>query len=435
MLAPIRWLAQNLSTLLLAFILSIVVWVSAVITSDPNEVHIFQLNMEKVGQDTGLLLVSETSNQVRLTLQVPRSIWNQINNNPNLVHSWIDLTGLESGVHKVKVKARVDLEPTRFLQIDPPEVEVALEKLESKSLPVTIQITGEPPLGYRKGTPQATPAEVTVSGPQTIVSKVAQVRANLRISGASQSIQEVISVNAVDESGSSIPGATITPKTVNVVQPINLLGGFKNVVVKVVTRGQVANGYRLTNISVVPPNVTIFSSSQSIIEELPGYVETVPVDLTGLTDKVDRRVDLSLHPQVAMVGEQSVLVQIGVAAIESSLTVSLPVEALGVSPDLQAQISPATVDVIVSGPLPVLDKLTPASFRIVVNLADMGPGSYPLTPVVDLKPDQVQVQAILPESVEVNITLAPTVTPTFPFSIQPSPRPTTTPAQTDTPAP
>jgi YbbR domain-containing protein len=244
-----------------------------------------------------------------------------------------------------------------------------------------------------------------------------------------------VSLDAVDENGLSVSGVTITPKTVSITQPISLLGGFKNVVVKVVTYGQVANGYRLTNISVVPPNVTIFSSSQSIIEELPGYVETVPVDLTGLTDNVDRRVDLSLHPQVAMVGEQSVLVQIGVAAIESSMTVSLPVEALGMSPDLQAHISPATVDVIVSGPLPVLDKLTPASFRIVVNLADLSPGSYPLTPVVDLKPDQVQVQAILPESVEVNITLAPTVTPTFPFSIQPSPNPTATPGPKSTPVP
>ena len=59
MLAPFRWLAQNLSTLLLAFILSVVVWVSAVITADPNEVHVFRpANMENVGQDAGLLLVS-----------------------------------------------------------------------------------------------------------------------------------------------------------------------------------------------------------------------------------------------------------------------------------------------------------------------------------------------------------------------------------------
>jgi YbbR domain-containing protein len=193
--------------------------------------------------------------------------------------------------------------------------------------------------------------------------------------------------------------------------PIRLLGGFKNVAVKVVTKGQVADGYRLTSISVSPPTVTLFSNNPDLVDQIPGYVETLPVDLTNLSDDIEISTGLNLPENVELVREPSVLVQVSVAAIEGSLTLTVPVEAINLSPELQAIISPATVDVIVSGPLNVLDLLSPANFRVIVDLADLPPGVYQRQVVVDLQPNDVRVQTTLPESVEVTIDLASTPTP------------------------
>jgi len=132
------------------------------------------------------------------------------------------------------------------------------------------------------------------------------------------------------------------------------------------------------------------------------------------------------------------LVQVGVAPIEGSLTVNLPVETLGLPPNLAALISPATVDVILTGPLPVLDTLTAGSFRVVVNLTGLEQGIYQIKPVIDLAPDQINVVSILPETVEVTIAPAPTSTPTLtpgrstPVPINP---PTSTPTPRPTPIP
>jgi len=191
-----------------------------------------------------------------------------------------------------------------------------------------------------------------------------------------------------------------------------LLGGYKNVAVKVVTTGQVASGYRLTNLSVTPPNVTVFSDDPNLINALPGFVETLPVDLTGLTDDIEINASLSLPAGITLVSEPSVLVQIGVAAIEGSLTMTVPIETLGLRPTLDATISPSTVDLIVQGPLPVLETLTPSSFRVVVDLTDLPAGVHQVEPVVDLVPEQVTVQAILPKTVEVTIFPASSRTPT-----------------------
>ena len=176
------------------------------------------------------------------------------------------------------------------------------------------------------------------------------------------------------------------------------------------TKGQVADGYRLTSISVSPPTVTLYSDNPDLIEQIPGYVETLPVDLTDLSDDIEISTGLNLPENVNLVREPSVLVQVSVAAIEGSLTLSVPVEAINLPPDLQAIISPATVDVIVSGPLNVLDQLSPSNFRVIVDLADLPPGVYQRQVVVDLQPEEVRVQTTLPESVEVTIVEAPTLT-------------------------
>jgi YbbR domain-containing protein len=315
------------------------------------------------------------------------------------------------GEQAVPVKVKWDLSPVRLVQVEPQEVEISLEQIVSEKFTVQVNIDGDPPLGYKRGEPTHEPAEVTVSGPESIVTRVASVHATLNIGGANESVKSTLPLETADENGNPVNGVTITPRTVTVTQPITLQGGYKNVVVKVVTTGQVATGYRLTNISVSPPNVTVFSTNPDLVNELPGYVETLPLDLTGLNDDIDIRMALNLPSDVSLVGEQSVLVQVGVAAIEGSLTVSLPVETLGLPPDLQASISPAGVDVIVSGPLPILDGLTPASFRAVIDVTGLAPGDYQLSPVVDLAPDAVRVQTVLPETVEVVIAPAPTPAP------------------------
>jgi hypothetical protein len=46
----------------------------------------------------------------------------------------------------------------------------------------------------------------------------------------------------------------------------------------------------------------------------------------------------------------------------------------------------------------------------------MEQGTYQLEPTVDLVPDQVEVQSVLPQTVEVTIETAPTATPTQPLT-------------------
>jgi YbbR domain-containing protein len=119
-----------------------------------------------------------------------------------------------------------------------------------------------------------------------------------------------------------VEGVTIPPEQVTLTQPITRLGGYRNVVVKVITTGQPALGYRLTNVSVSPPTISVFSNNPQLVESLPGFVETNPLDLTGVKDDVEGACRSTCPTGVSVVGEQKVAVQVGVAAIEDSITLS-----------------------------------------------------------------------------------------------------------------
>jgi YbbR domain-containing protein len=416
---PLQWITQNLGTLVLSFILAVVVWISASIAADPNVERVYprQIALDVEGKDTSLMLAAEIPEQVRLTLYAPESVWTDITNR-EAIDAWVDLSGLGPGEHVVPVQIQIaeNAGPVRIVQKEPAEVQVELERLTSVELPVGLRLVGDPPLGYERGEPTVSPETVIVSGPNSQVSQVSAVEARLDISTARDDVDRTINLEPLDINGDTVPGVTLTPKIAQVTLPVTLQEAFKTLAVRPVTQGQPADGYRLTTIQPSPVLVIVYSGAPQLINQLPGFVQTRPIDIDGLTDDIEVRVELDLPSGVSLVGEQSVLVQVGIGAIESSMTIAVPVEALGLPPEYQVQLSPDSVDLIVEGPLPVLESLTQASFRAIVDLTGLEPGSYQRQPVMDLVPAEVRVQSLLPETIEVEITIIPTPTPTLPPS-------------------
>lgn len=426
----LRWLAKNIGTLLVAFILAVIVWVSAVIASDPNEEHILarSVPIDVIGQDSGLQIMGDVPGNVTLVLRAPSSVWTQMNNDQQSVRAWVDLSNLGSGVHEVPVQVQITPRLVRLIRQDPESLTITLDPIVSQVFPVNLVVQGEPPVGYQAQTPKLDPFEVTVTGPESLVTLVKEVRVKVDVTNATQTIISDETPLLLDEEGRLVVGVTVSPDTVTITQPITLLGGYRYVVVRPVSVGQVASGYRLTNIFVSPVGKIVFSSDPELVNNLPGYVETQPIDLTGKTDDFETLVDLNLPADVSVIGDPKVLVQVSIAAIESSLSISLPVEVIGLAPGLEASPAPSTVDVILSGPVPVLNTLGSGDVRVVVDLSGYGAGIYQLIPQVDILPEQVQKVSMLPATVEITITVAPTPTPTAtPFGyVTPQQTPTST---------
>jgi len=427
LLKPLRWVGKNLSTLLLAFILALIVWVSAVLSADPNEKRTLSrpVDIQVIGKDPGLKIMGNYQSEVTLTLIAPQSIWDRLETDKESIHAWVDLSSLGAGEHTVPVQVQINVGLVRLVQQEPTELKLTLESLESQTWGVNLVTSGEPPTGYKAGEPLTEPNQVIVSGPISLVSKVKEIRAFMDIAGITESLTRTLTLTPLDTDGRAVSGITLSPNSVIVTQPVNLLGGYRNVIVKVVTTGNVASGYRLTNYFVNPSSVIVFSANPELVNALPGYVETKPLDLTNAEDDFESLLELNLPAGVVAVSDARVLVQVSIAAIESSLTISLPLEITNLSPGLAAEVAPKTVDVILSGPVPILNALKPGDIRAKVDLSGYTEGVQQVLPVVDFLPARVQKISILPSTVEVTISVLPT--PTLTPTPSSTPRPTSTP--------
>jgi YbbR domain-containing protein len=101
-------------------------------------------------------------------------------------------------------------------------------------------------------------------------------------------------------------------------------------------------------------------------------------------------------------------VQAAISPIQSSVTLSgQKVQVTGLPSNLDAQISPSTVDVILAGPLPTLDVLRRQDVQVTVDVSGLTPGSYQLTPNVQVLASSVTVESLLPATVEVVLSPGP----------------------------
>lgn len=411
----LRWIMNNYKTFLWALALSIAVWISAVTNADPDETRTLPnpVPVEIIGQSPNLVFGSEVPKSVEVTLRAPASIWRLIDANPQLVRVILDISNLSSGEHTSDLQIQVNARPVQVISISSQTVTFTLEPLIQKTLKVDLSIVGEVAIGYQIGEISLYPTQILVAGAQSQVEKAARARVAVNVNGIRESIDQTLKIDVLDETGQPVTGLTLSPDSAHVTLPLSQQGGYRDVAVKITVIGRVASGYRLTDLSVFPPVITVFSTNPELVSNLPGVIETQPLDLQNAQDDINTRLALVLPEGISVVGEQTVLVQAGVSPIEGSVTLANQViEIAGLENGLTAVVSPTSIDVILSGPLPLLDTLTRQSVRATVDLTGLTEGTYQITPKVEILVSNIIVESILPNAVEVVISpINPTPTP------------------------
>lgn len=138
------------------------------------------------------------------------------------------------------------------------------------------------------------------------------------------------------------------------------------------------------------------------------YVDTLPIDISQAAGNLRSQVPLDLPTGVqAIDGEgrrvETVNVVARIAARQGDLAVTRPVEILPTTSEITATVSPAQVDLLLSGPLPTLNEIeaNPELVRVSLEATDLGQGNTEVFPTVT-KPKNVDAQ-LIPETVLVKV--------------------------------
>lgn len=400
-----NWL-KTLPSLLLSFAIAITVWIIAVTSSDPTETRtIADIPLQVIGQDETLLITSEYQPTISVQISAPVSVWNKLSGKEKPATAMIDLSALKAGDHNVPVQVALQMTPARLLLQDPAQILVTLEELLTETKPITIEKIGDPSIGFSDGDVITNQIMVKIRGAKSLVEKVDRVQADADIRDLRESFKGNLLLHALDADGNVIEGVMISPAQVSVEIPIEAQTGYRNVVVKVVWSGQPATGYRLTSLSVNPPAITVYSANPQQVENLAGYIETFPLNITGVREGFETQLVLNLPLGVVAIDQNYVNVLVGISPIESSVALNnITVEVFGLAEGLQAQISPQVVSLLISGPATILEKITSLNVHVKVDLTNVGVGTWQKEPIVEIGQEGAVLQSVVPNTLEVVVS-------------------------------
>jgi YbbR domain-containing protein len=416
-MGTLRQLWNNLSSVVLSLLLAVTVWVAATLQADPFDVRQFSgIVVTPVNQPENTVLFEGESARVDVQARAPQSVLSDLTNAD--FSAIMDLGVVPLGVStSVPISVTAGSEAIRIQAQTPIQQAVRLEQQGTDVLPVDIQVEGQPATGFVSTQPIVLPGQVTVFGPQPFLQTIASVTGSVDIAGSREDVVEQVSVTPRDAEGRLVTGVQWSPEQVEVRVSVRRRVGYKpDVEVVPDVQGDPAPGYRRGSVLVEPSTVTLAGPS-AVLDDLPGFVETLPISITGATLVITERTPLTVPTNVVVVGVNFVTVTVDILPILSSRTMTSAVETQGLSQGWVATLSPSEVDVILEGPDTLLVDLTPDDIQVFVNLFGLSFGTHRVEPVV-LAPEGIRVVSVIPETIEVVIQLPPTLTP--------SPTPTST---------
>jgi YbbR domain-containing protein len=430
----LRSLIRRINSIIMALLLAVVVWSVATSEANPNPsregLYPETFPIEIVNVPDGMVIYQRSATTVRLRIRAPQASWDQLT--ANSIHIQADLQGLGVGLHQVALRFQIADPQVAVVSSEPSAIGVRLEQLKSRQFDIHSDVLDTVPLGFEARAPGVTPSQATVSGAGILVDQVSEVVADVFLRGAKTPVEREVTLIARDSQGNNVQGVTISPATVTVTVQIEQRVGYKDVSIKAVLKGAAASGYWVSNVAVTPSTATIVGSAD-VLAKIPGYIETMPVDVSGATADVTKRVSLALPDNVSALNNEGATVQVSVTPILGGQTVRRSVVVQGLRRGLVASVSPAQVDVILSGPLPTLQSLSPDDVQVIIDATGLGAGTFQLKPRVPVVPDSLKVGSIVPDSVQ--IILNDTFTPTATLSLTPQPTSTSSATPLPTPTP
>ena len=399
---------KDIPLILLSIFLAFLIWVFATISSDPTEEGRFSqtVSIEAVGLAEDMIITNGLPYTVSINLRAPNSVWRRISLERIPGKAIIDVTGLEPGVHQVPITVQIGVSPIKIVSYNPSSATVTIEKYEQREYTVEVDEKGDIPTAFRSETPVLSQDKVVITGTASQLDTISKVSVELERNNDTQTIEKTLAVNAWTEDGKIVKDLTIQPERVKVTQEIKMRGGYRILSVKLVTQGEIAMGYRVDELSVDPVFVTVYSADKELLNSLNSYIETETVVLNEITSNTNRKIGLIIPDGVTLVGESTVTVNVNISPIEGTTTVAqIPVTVIGLDEGLEASISPSDVDVYLIGPIVSLGEIEQDDINAVLELQDLGEGSYQIAPRIEVaSSDTITVQSIMPATIEVQIT-------------------------------
>ncbi len=273
------------------------------------------------------------------------------------------------------------------LEQTPSTVNVTLEKYVSQATDVTVTTEGKAAEGFTDLAKEITLDKVVVSGPQTPVSMVSEVRITVNIKGATSGVTTEAEPKAYDFQGNEIKDVQITPSTIKVTIPIYKLA--KIPIAKPEYKGEPPAGYEITGIDWNPKYAEIMGIESDI--ENMREITLMPIEgvntFTETTDvPYDLRAYLPTNIQIVNGTAQEIVATIYVEKIDKK-TITISSDKISINGAVnQVTFNDPGVNVALSGVESAIDETNESSISGFIDVSGLAPGQHNVLVTLNLPP-------------------------------------------------
>ncbi|MCW8858186.1 MAG: CdaR family protein [Deltaproteobacteria bacterium] len=168
-----KLLTENWTLKLISLVFALLLWMFIMGERRLEVGYLVPLELQNIPQ--GLMVANEVPSLVDVRVSGPRTLLMKIS--PNDISIIVDLIDLKPGLTTFKrLEERLNLPSgLRVTRLSPSFIDLKLERIKSKKVPIKIALTGEPLPGFQIGRIMALPDNVLVEGAETELKSVTEV--------------------------------------------------------------------------------------------------------------------------------------------------------------------------------------------------------------------------------------------------------------------
>lgn len=377
-------ITKNWGLKLVSFLSAVMLWIIVTNINDPvmpmraTDVPVTIRNKELIterGQICEVLDGTDVISQV--VIYAPRSIIDSLDeSNIVAIADVNDLTSLDTVPIKLSTNKYNDKLERIKGSID--SVKLNIEDKQTRSFPIKANVAGDIREGYILGDVTTEQNLIRISGPQSVVSKIAKAQAEVDVSGFTSNIGTDTDIKLYDENGKEIRSSSLEKSITRVRVNVEILE-TKTVPIRYQASGVPADGYRLTGETQCTRNNVVVAGKSGAVQnynaiEIPEGI----IDVTGATEDVTTLVDLKKYmPDGIVIAEEKFTGMVNVTVyvgqeIRRDLTVRTEdIRVIGVPEGFEAEITDQEEDYTVTlvGLASELEEININTLNVSVDMA------------------------------------------------------------------
>ena len=305
-----KW-TNNLGLKVLSILVSCMIWLLVTNTNDPESIQVYKnvpitiINQDTVTNANKTFTVVDGVDKINVYVTARKSVRASLSSGSFIVNADMENYNEALGIVPLEISCKDARIRQEDIRIVPSSLKISMEDKVEQNFGVAVVTTGKADKGYELGKTTIKSGDtIRIAGPQSLINIIGKVTVSLDISNMNADSTNMYPIRIEDKNGAVLTdgqmgnlelknsdGVSLQNNSVEVRTEIWKV--YNDIPLKVNLSGKVAEGFKVSSITLSPQKINL-AASETGIKELDGSLtlkDTISVE--GLSESQTYTVDLN----------------------------------------------------------------------------------------------------------------------------------------------